>query len=398
MGKPLRALMVEDSAADTELLLRVLRLEGYEVSHQRVDTPDEMRAALAQGGWDLVLSDYSMPRFTVHGALAILRESGVDIPFIVLSGSVGEESAVGAMRAGAHDFFLKDRLARLGSAIERELREAEVRRERRIGRERLEESEQQLRIAVRARDEFLAIASHELRTPLTSLELQVTSFRRLVASHPHASVSDEKIQSKCESIARQIDRLTVLVNNLLDVARITSNRLELSREQIDLAEIVRDVLARAQEGLQRSGSRVALAAAVPVVGCWDRLRVDTIVVNLVSNAVKFGDGKPIEIAVAGTADRATLTVRDHGIGISAADQGRIFERFERAVSVRHFGGFGIGLWVARQAVEAHGGTIRVQSQQGGGSEFTVELPLQEQDTAGSSAAAPDAGSTDLSLH
>jgi signal transduction histidine kinase len=302
------------------------------------------------------------------------------------------------MRAGAHDFFLKDRLARLGSAIERELREAEVRRERRIGRERLEESEQQLRIAVQARDEFLAIASHELKTPLTSLELQVTSFRRLVASHPHASVSDEKIQSKCESIARQIDRLTVLVNNLLDVARITSNRLELSREQIDLAEIVRDVLARAQEGLRRSGSRVALAAAVPVVGCWDRLRVDTIVVNLVSNAVKFGDGKPIEIAVAGTADRATLTVRDHGIGISAADQGRIFERFERAVSVRHFGGFGIGLWVARQAVEAHGGTIRVQSQQGGGSEFTVELPLQEQDTAESSAAPPDAGSTDLSLH
>jgi signal transduction histidine kinase len=379
MGRPLRALIVEDSVADTELLLRALRREGYDVSHRRVDTAADMRSALAQQPWDIVLSDYAMPSFSVASALAILHESGLDIPFIVLSGSVGEENAVGVMKAGAHDFFLKDRLTRFGSAIDRELREAEVRRERRIARDRLEESERQLRRAVQARDEFLMIASHELKTPLTSLELLVAKLRRVAESNPGIPISDHDFQSKCGSIARQVDRMTVLINNLLDVARITSGSLELSRERIDLPELVRDILERTRDAIRRSGSEIALEVTAPVVGTWDRLRLETIVANLVSNAIKFGEGKPIEITIGRSGEQATLTVRDHGIGISEENQGRIFGRFERAVSVRHFGGFGIGLWVVRQSVEAHGGRIQVKSRQGGGSGFTVELPLQAQD-------------------
>ncbi len=239
------------------------------------------------------------------------------------------------------------------------------------------ERERQLKEAVEARDQFLAITSHELKTPLTALELQVASLRRLARSSPTAVVGDEKVQSKCETIVRQVDRLTVLINNLIDVGKITTARLELSRERVELGELVRAVLARAQEAIQHSGSEVDLRAPAPVVGNWDRRRLETVVTNLVSNAVKFGGGKPIEIVVDATADRATLTVRDHGIGISIEDQKRIFVRFERAVSERHYGGFGIGLWVARQAVEAHGGGIRVQSEHGRGSEFVVELPFDE---------------------
>jgi signal transduction histidine kinase len=377
MRRPLRALIVEDSAADAELLLRALHRDGYEVSHERVDTAEAMRAALARQTWDIVLSDYAMPKFTVPAALRMVQESGIDIPFIVISGTVGEETAVAAMKAGAHDFFLKERLTRLGSAIDRELREAEVRRERRVASERLVESERQLKQAIQARDEFLVIASHELKTPLTSLELQVSNLRRLGRSHPTVVISDDKVQSKCDTILRQVDRLTILINNLLDVARITAGRLTLSRERVDLGDLVRGVLARAQDAIQRSGSEVALEIPVPVVGSWDRLRIETVVANLVSNAVKFGGGKPIEVAVRGNAQTATLMVRDHGIGISVEDQQRIFERFERAVSVRHFGGFGTGLWVARQAVEAHGGKIQVHSQEGNGSAFEIELPLRE---------------------
>ena len=247
--------------------------------------------------------------------------------------------------------------------------------EARAERMRLEESERHLKRAVQARDEFLLIASHELKTPLTSLELQVATLRRLAVSQAQMLLSDAKVQSKCETIVRQVDRLTVLINNLLDVARVTSGRLELAPERVDLGELVRAVLERSQDLVDRSGSAVALSVSGTVVGTWDRMRIETVVANLVSNAVKFGDGKPIEIDVARIDDRAALAVRDRGIGISAEDQRRIFERFERAVSVRHFGGFGIGLWLARQAVEAHGGTIRVTSREGGGSAFEIELPL-----------------------
>jgi c-di-GMP phosphodiesterase len=253
--------------------------------------------------------------------------------------------------------------------------------ERKRGEEALQrareaaERERQLREAVRVRDEFLGIASHELKTPLTSLELQVASLQRLAAVHPGVLVSDERIQSKCESIVRQVERLTGLINNLIDVGRITSGRLALARERVDLGEVVRTVLERAREAIRRSGSAVTVAAAAPVVGTWDRAHLETVVGNLLSNAVKFGNGKPIEISIRATASRAILAVRDQGIGVSAEDQQRIFGRFERAVSQRHFGGFGLGLWVAREAVEAHGGTIRVQTGAGAGSEFTVELPL-----------------------
>jgi len=243
------------------------------------------------------------------------------------------------------------------------------------------ERERQMKQIVEARDQFLAISSHELKTPLASLELQVDGLRRIARSNPKAAVSDERVQSKCDIIVRQVERLTVLINNLIDVGKITSGRLALARERVDLGELVGAVLARSEEAIEHSGSQVALRVAGPVVGTWDRGLVETVVGHLVSNAVKFGDGKPIEIAVGATADRATLVVRDHGIGISVEDQKRIFERFERAVSERHFGGFGIGLWVARQAVEAHGGAIRVQSEHGQGSEFTIELPLGQEEPA-----------------
>jgi signal transduction histidine kinase len=377
MNKPLRVLLLEDSVADAELLLRVLRREGYSVTHRREETREGVRDALAHGTWDVALSDYNMPQLSVTDALDILHKQGIDIPFIIVSGSVGEEIAVSAMKAGAHDFFLKDRTMRLGSAIERELREAEIRAERRVAMQRLQERERQLEEAVRIRDEFISIASHELRTPLTPLVLEVASALDLVRRKQSGPAPDlSRIEAKLANCIRQVERLTTLINNMLDVTKITSGRLLLSPTEIDLREVVFAVIDRMAQSIARSGSQVTVDAAGPVVGTWDRDGIETVLVNLLGNAVKFGEGKPIDVSLEVFGDRARLVMRDRGIGIAPEQQRRIFERFERAVSTQHYGGFGIGLWIARQLVEAHGGTIRVSSVPGTGSRFEVELPLR----------------------
>jgi signal transduction histidine kinase len=230
------------------------------------------------------------------------------------------------------------------------------------------------RQAVRARDDFLSIASHELRTPLTALELQVSMLARAAAKIEGAVVPAQKVTSKVEVIGRQVDRLTGLIENLLDVSRAVAGRLVLQPQETSFKAVVQDVASRAREQIERAGCRLTLEVDDPCMGRWDRLRLDQIVTNLLSNAIKYGRGTPIEIRLQSREDVAVLVVRDQGIGIPPEDQARIFERFERAVSSRHFGGLGLGLWIVKQIVTAMGGTISVQSEADKGSAFTVTLP------------------------
>jgi PAS domain S-box-containing protein len=494
MNKHLRVLIVEDRKDDAELVLLELRRAGYEPEWKRVCTPEAFSAEVQDKHWDVILADYQMPRFTGLGALEILKKTGRDVPFIIVSGSVGEAIAVEAMKAGAHDFFAKTNLTRLAAAIDREVNEARVRHERQLAVEQLREAEERYRLviehvrdyaiffldaegriatwnpgakrtlgheqqdvlghsirllfpaeelgrldkelerarsggfvheegfmirkggakfwaerdfeaireagehrgyaaivrdagerkrlvdemrqAVRARDEFLSIASHELKTPLTSLQLQVDSLKRLRKQEQagHAPMTPEVLDHKIDVIARQAVRLEALVANLLEVTRIASGSMTLQREDTDLSALVNQYVARSEAAIRRAGSPVDLTAE-PVIGRWDRLKLEAVVENLLSNALKYGARKPISIRVERSGDRAVLTVADGGIGIPVNEQGRIFERFERAVPEQHYGGLGVGLWIARQVVEAHGGTIYVASEEGKGSTFTVELPL-----------------------
>jgi signal transduction histidine kinase len=376
MGIPLRVLLLEDSEMDAELLLRTLRRENYDVTYRRVDTAAGMRAALHEETWDIVVSDHSMPSFDVLAALELLREFDIDIPFILVSGSIGDEVAAGAMKAGAHDFFLKNRLARLGAAVQRELGEAQVRRERRLATARLAENERLLRRAVQVRDDFLTIASHELKTPLTPLLLQLASAVKLLQTSRDAGaeVPVEHLAERLRKAVAHVERLKTLVDRLLDVTRISSGHLPLAPQPVDLREVIGALVDRLAEGLERSGSRVTLTAD-SVIGVWDATGIETVVTNLLTNAVKYGEGRPVEVTVTRSDRDATISVNDHGIGIAPEDQERIFERFERAVPLQHYGGFGIGLWVAKRVVEAHGGTISVSSAPGKGSTFVVTLPI-----------------------
>ena len=227
--------------------------------------------------------------------------------------------------------------------------------------------------AVRVRDEFLSIASHELRTPLTSLRLSIERLSRLVRQPPAMWPSDQMI-SLVERLERSLRKHSALVEQLLDVSRISGGRIELTFTQVDLSALVSDVASRLREDCEHAGATLELDVAPNIAGWWDSLRLESIVANLISNAAKYGAGHPITVRLVGDEATATLTVRDRGIGIAPQDRERIFERFERVVSSREYGGFGLGLWIVRQLVEAHGGTIRVESQAGLGSTFIVQLP------------------------
>ncbi|WP_073568033.1 PAS domain-containing sensor histidine kinase [Archangium sp. Cb G35] len=232
---------------------------------------------------------------------------------------------------------------------------------------------QELKEAVAARDEFLSIASHELKTPLTSVKLNLRALEH--RTEVAAGKTEGEGGRKLVRIHGQIDRLAKLVNSLLDVSRITANRLDFHLEEVDLGEVLQDVLGQFKEELDRAGCSLHLRTDTGVIGKWDRLRVDQVVSNLLSNAIKYGPGRPVEVDLQRLGKSARLVVRDHGIGISAQDQERIFQRFERAVSIQHYGGFGLGLWISRQIVDNLGGSIAVHSEPGLGSTFIVELPL-----------------------
>jgi signal transduction histidine kinase len=237
------------------------------------------------------------------------------------------------------------------------------------------------RAAVKLRDEFLSIASHELKTPLTSLRLKVDGILRMT-SKDRGAIDVGKLAARVQGVDKQLGRLTELVDALLDVSRAASGQLQLRLEDVDLGAVVQAAAQRFKDDLASAGCSLSVMVngpegpRSPVFGRWDRLRLDEVVTNFLSNAIKYGAGRPIQIRLLATKTVATIEVEDHGIGISPADQQRLFERFARVVSPEHYGGFGLGLWIVKLLVEAMGGKVAVRSAIGQGSVFRAELPRQ----------------------
>ncbi|HEY4183712.1 MAG TPA: ATP-binding protein [Polyangia bacterium] len=227
--------------------------------------------------------------------------------------------------------------------------------------------------AVRDRDEFLAIALHELRTPLTPLRIHLQ--RLLAADGGQVAGDPNRLQGVLHRCERKVRRLEALVDNLFDVSHITEGRLNLQLDDLELTTLVRDVAARFRDEATAAACDLVVTASGPVMGRWDRLRLEQVVGNVVENALRHGPGKPVELELQATDQHARLSIRDHGVGIAADDLGGIFERFHRIVSSPHHSGLQLGLFIARQIVDAHQGTIVVDSEPGAGARFTIELPL-----------------------
>jgi PAS domain S-box-containing protein len=263
------------------------------------------------------------------------------------------------------DTDIDDRKRADDERIELLVRERGARFEAEAAQKRAAHLYVEARDAVRLRDEFLTVAAHELRTPLTSLRLHAQQLARAVGAPESA-----------RALLRSVERLCRLVDQLLDVSRVAGGHLTLQIERADVRAIVKETADRLRDEAARNGCTLELHADAGLQADCDPMRLEQVVANLTVNAIKYGRGKPVEVTVARAGRSAQVTVRDHGIGVPLEEQGRIFERFARAVSVREYGGLGLGLFISKQIIEAHGGSIKVSSEPGKGSTFAVEFPLE----------------------
>jgi predicted ATPase/signal transduction histidine kinase/tRNA A-37 threonylcarbamoyl transferase component Bud32 len=226
--------------------------------------------------------------------------------------------------------------------------------------------------AVRLRDDFLSVASHELRTPVTSL--MITVGRLFQARAAGKQPSPESLYTDLDRVKRNAERLRRLTDELLDVTRSEHGRLDIAPVPMDLAALACQVVENLRFELAAAGCSTRVEPENAVVGVWDPSRIEQVITNLVTNALKFGAGHPIEIRIRNAGAVAELSVQDHGVGIEPSRQPFVFDRFERAVSTTHYGGLGLGLYIARRIVQAHGGDLRVESELGRGATFTFTLP------------------------
>jgi signal transduction histidine kinase len=379
-GERPRVLVVDDNADMREYVARVLA-PTFAVEAAG-DGEEALEAVRTRGPYALVLTDVMMPRLGGFGLLKALREEPRTrgLPVVMLSARAGEEAAVEGLEAGADDYLVKpfsarELLARVRSSLEL----TGLRRE--VARQELQA--EALRDAVRLRDDFLSIASHELRTPLAAFRLQLELVERNLPPEARSRVADRLLGA-----SRQLGRLVVLVETLLDASQLAAGRLSLAPAPVDLAGLCAEVLERCAEEARRADVTLHLEVeGGPVWALADRSRLDQVLSNLLSNALKYAPGAPLRVRAGRAGEEAVLEVVDRGPGVAAADKGRIFERFERAVPVRQYGGFGLGLWISRQVVDAHGGRLTVSDTPGGGATFTVHLPrAAPQDVADASGA------------
>jgi len=375
-ARSLRLLHIEDSPADAELIHRELRRAGYALDARRIETGDDMRKALREKPWDLVLSDHSLPTFSGPEAFGILRDSGLDIPFIIVSGTVGEEVAVQAMRAGAQDYLLKGNLKRLGVVVERELREAKVRAERRRAEQQLLISERLASVGTLA-----AGVAHEINNPLlvvmSGLACATEELKRLeegVEGGGATSLGElsARLQGPLQDAEEAVERVRLIVRDL----RVFSRAEAETRALVDVRKVLQSAERMARHELADRARVVHRYEELPGVSC-NEARLGQVFLNLLVNAAQaITPGNPDRntITLAGRVEgsRVVVEVSDTGSGIPPEVLPRIFDVFFTTKPVGI--GTGLGLAICHQIITGMQGEISVESVVGRGTTFRVALP------------------------
>jgi signal transduction histidine kinase len=370
-SRRLRALIVEDSPDDADLLCRALALDGYEITSERVQTAHDMQAAIRDHEWDIVFSDWTMPQFSAPAALEIVKQSDLDVPFIIVSGLIGEDLAVQAMKSGAHDFFQKDRLALLAPAVDRELREVAVRRERAQMQEQLMISDRMASVGLMA-----AGVAHEINNPLAAVIGNLTlALEDLDEIERDRGVTDglRKVHAEVRNAQEAAERIRNVANDLQLFARSDVE----DRGAVDVEHVIESSLRMAHNEIRHRARLRTTFSHVPPVDASES-RLGQVFLNLIINAAQSipeGAAEENEISVSTTlaADGAiVVAVRDTGSGMSADVKRQLFAPFftTKPIGV----GTGLGLSICQRIVTSMGGTITAESEPGNGSTFRVRLP------------------------
>jgi len=361
-GGKLRVLLVEDELADAELILRALRAAGFEATEDIAQTAEAFTQLVRKNSYDVVLADYKLPNWNGMESVELLRGEGLDVPVILVSGALGELTAVECIKQGAADYVLKDQLARLPGSVRRAVREKQLRQENRQGHEDLARSNRDL-------EQFAYVASHDLQEPLR----MVATYTQLLAERYRGKLdadADKYIHYAVDGALR----MQKLVQDLLTFSRV--GRQALAMQSTDCHVVLETALTNLEAAMQESHAVVEHAQLPTVMA--DSSQLVQVLQNLIGNAIKFRGTKPPLIRVSAEAQGKewVLSVADNGIGIAADHMEEVFVIFRRLHTRSEYPGNGIGLSICKKIIEQHGGRIWIESEAGHGSTFRFTLPTR----------------------
>jgi signal transduction histidine kinase len=347
----------------------------------------------------MAILDVQMPGMNGFELAELMRgtEKTKNIPIIFVSAAGRELNyAFKGYESGAVDFLHKPLdihavkskvnvfvdLYRQSKAMKQQLEALEqARREQEALLQQLQSTQLELEQAVRMRDDFMSIVAHEVRTPLNGLILETQLRKMHLARDNAAAFTLDKMHAMVDRDERQIKSLIRLIEDMLDVSRIRTGKLSIRPSRFDLVQLVSNLLQNFAAQIEAAETEVSFTAPVPVEGHWDEFRIEQVVTNLLTNALRYGGRSPIQVRVYREGDEARVEVQDRGIGISQENQKRIFQQFERVSAKTVVAGLGLGLFISEQIVAAHGGSIVVESEINEGALFRVCLPIQENGTS-----------------
>lgn len=384
-------LIVDDLPENLLALDALLKAPGVRV--HRAESAEQALELLLRHEFALAILDVQMPGMDGFQLAELMRstERTKHIPIVFVSAAGRELNyAFKGYESGAVDFMQKPldihavrskvsvfvdlyrnrkRLARQLEALERSRREQEVLLDE------LRSTKAELEAAVRMRDDFMSIVSHELKTPLNTLILEVQLRKLQLGRNNLVAFSEDRLRQMVDKDERQIQSLIRLIDDMLDVSRIRTGKLSIRPSRADLGKLAASVVENFAPQMEASGCTLLFQRPEPIIGVWDEFRIEQVLANLLTNAMRYGAGKPVQVSVSATPEEACIEVRDQGIGISQKSLERIFCQFERAEGSESSAGLGLGLFIAEQIVKAHNGRIQVVSEEGKGALFRVLLPL-----------------------
>ncbi|KJZ43595.1 MULTISPECIES: hybrid sensor histidine kinase/response regulator [Pseudomonas] len=385
-------LLIVDDLPENLLALEALIKREDRIVYKAL-CADEALSLLLQHEFALAILDVQMPGMNGFELAELMRgtEKTRNIPIVFVSAAGRELNyAFKGYESGAVDFLHKPLdiqavkskvsvfvdLYRQSKAMKEQVLALEQsRREQETLLKQLQSTQLELEQAVRMRDDFMSIVAHEVRTPLNGLILETQLRKMHLARDNAAAFTLDKMHAMVDRDERQIKSLIRLIEDMLDVSRIRTGKLSIRPTRVDLSTLVHDVLHNFSQQIDAAEASVSLDAAQPVIGNWDEFRIEQVISNLLTNALRYGAKSPISVKVYSEGGQALMDVQDQGIGISEANQKRIFQQFERVSAKHAVAGLGLGLFISEQIVAAHGGTITVQSRIGEGALFRVCLPL-----------------------